>query len=430
MVETFDFIVIGGGICGLQIGALLSRHGKVLLLEGHESLGGRAIVHDFHGFRLDFGPHPVRFGPKSSLAQTMREIGHPVQFTNPGLMYTYLANGDHQIFPSGIKGILKSKMISKLHLLQFLTRGKKQLSQNRRKMLETSLQQYYQQESLNPALFRFLKMASASMQVNPFPERSSIGELLLNFFQVLKKKSVFYPLGGWTNFIEPLASVIRQKGEIHTKSNVTQIIIEHGTAVGVKVGNQIIQGKFIISSIPVQNLFLILDPSCCDPRFVTRCNTLRPTAGICLDFCLKYPITSETLVFFEEIPSLGICSTNLSPNLAPPGKSILSFFSPCDQNIIKDEIARQRYYQEFRRMIIQTYPTLPDAIEYERPLFLSMVDGVEIAIDQHRENRPGIQDTKITNLYLTGDSVGGEGAGGDVGHTSVRECYDLIRKRF
>ena len=57
-----------------------------------------------------------------------------------------------------------------------------------------------------------------------------------------------------------------------------------------------------------------------------------------------------------------------------------------------------------------------------------MVDGVEVNTEQHRFKRPSNHVPGISNLFITGDSVGGEGAGGDVGHTSVRACYEKILK--
>ncbi len=55
-----------------------------------------------------------------------------------------------------------------------------------------------------------------------------------------------------------------------------------------------------------------------------------------------------------------------------------------------------------------------------------MIDGVEVNTEQHRLKRPGNEIKEISNLFITGDSVGGEGAGGDIGHTSVRNCYEII----
>ena len=75
-----------------------------------------------------------------------------------------------------------------------------------------------------------------------------------------KKKSVFYPEGGWNDFFLNLQSVIQKNdGEIRLKSEVSHIIIKNGVAIGVEVNGKFIRSNYVISTIPVQNLFNILD---------------------------------------------------------------------------------------------------------------------------------------------------------------------------
>ncbi len=58
IATNFDYIVLGAGIAGLHIGALLSQHGKVVVLEKTNEIGGRAKLVEKDGFKLDFGAHP------------------------------------------------------------------------------------------------------------------------------------------------------------------------------------------------------------------------------------------------------------------------------------------------------------------------------------------------------------------------------------
>jgi phytoene dehydrogenase-like protein len=426
---NYDFIVIGGGICGMQISALCSTLGKVLVLEKGSNIGGRARVLERDGFKMDFGCHPIRFGPKSSIAQTLMDVGiSNIDYISPGLTHAYLANGEKQIFPSGIKGVIKTKMIPKIKVILLFLKIIKGVKKNIDALYGVSVEKWCVDNHVDLSIKRFLVMGSASMQVNPFETRSSIGELFQNIVNVLKKGSVFYPRGGWGVFFSGLASVIKKNGEIRCNSEVTKIIVEDGVAVGIQLGNEVIKANKIVSTIPVQFLFKILNKSLVNPNIVQRYERLRPTAGICIDFCLSKRITDDNLVFFEEPPSYGFIPSNLSPEVAPSGKQLMCFFNPCDLEIIKDTDRRKKQYEAFKAAIFKVYPDIESNVEFERPLFLEMVDGVEIAIDQHRKNRPMLGEINIKNLYLTGDSIGGEGAGGDVGHTSVRQCFDLIKK--
>ncbi|MHA1339112.1 MAG: phytoene desaturase family protein [Promethearchaeota archaeon] len=466
LLDTYDFIVIGGGICGLQIGALCSSLGKVLLLEKTSDLGGRVRILNHKGFLLEWGPHPVRFGPRSAIARTLRDIGvKNIKFIKPKIMYAYMNDGSKQIFPSSIKSALKTRMIPKLKTARVFLKLYKDYKKNPKKYLEMSLNEFFKQYNVDIRIQKFILIASASMQVNPFADRSSIGELLENFKQVLKKRSVYYPDGGWSVFIKNLKEKIeRSGGNILLNTEVKKIIVDNKIAKGVEViikgeskqdndaekakieneatitemapmhtikGNKrIFYGKRIISAIPIQNLFNILDPSLCSREFVEKSKSLRPTAGISIDFCLSRVITDETLIFIEDPPSFGFIPSNLSKIICPNGKSIMSFFMPTNLDVIMDKEKRQLAYQKFKNKIFAIYPKIKDNIEFERPLFLSMVDGVEIATDQNRLNRPKNDEHGINNLYLTGDSIGGEGAGGDIGHNSVREIFKKIKIEF
>jgi D-arginine dehydrogenase len=53
MTKTADFLIIGGGVAGLSIGARLARHGKVVLLEAEDAVGyhssGRSVTFSHYG---------------------------------------------------------------------------------------------------------------------------------------------------------------------------------------------------------------------------------------------------------------------------------------------------------------------------------------------------------------------------------------------
>lgn len=427
----YDFIVIGGGICGLQIAAQCSKLGTVLVLEKQTKLGGRARVVEKDGFLLDYGPHPVRYGPKSAIAKTARECDLDVNFIYPDISYVYMADGTRHVFPSGLKGYLKTKMIPRLKTISTFLKIYRKLKKDPEHMYNTSIKQFLDDNNVDERIRQFFLVGSASMQVNPFIDRSSIGELFENTMQVIKHKSVYYPDGGWSVFYDGFTNFIkRNNGKIELKKEVLEIIVDDGKVRGVRTEDGVIEAKNVVNTVPIQNLFDILDPKLASDEFVRKCENQRPTAGICIDFCLNTKLTDELLVFFEDPPAFGLIPSNLSPNVAPIGKSLMSFFIPTNVSTIKDNDKRTDEFDRFRETITSAYPELESHIEFERPLFLEMVDGIEIAVDQHRLNRVKPDELEIDGLYLTGDSIGGEGTGGDVGHTSVRECFQKIKRNL
>lgn len=429
MTNKYDYVIIGGGISGIHIGALLSQHGKVIIYEKSHEIGGRARVENIEGFKLDYGVHPIRFGPNSALGESLLELDKSISFVKPGTSWAFLKNGEKTVFPTGgLMAIVRSSMVPFISTLKLLLKIKNMDESDFHKLYDVSLEEWFDKESIRPQLRKFLKITSSAIQVNPFPERSSIGELLHNIRRVLEVGSVYYPKGGWESIFSQLIDVINHNnGIIKINSKVKEIIVERGRCIGVKVDDEIINANHVISTIPVQYLFSILDEELCSENFIKKCKNLRPTAGISLDFLLNQKISDlDGMIFFDDPLSFGFIPSNLSYEVAPEGKSLMSFLRIVNWEDIKNKDTADRLYHEFRDNIIKFFPKIKKHLLKERPLFLEMVDGVEININQHQYKRPNNKIEGLANFWMCGDSVGGEGAGGDVGHTSVRDCYQKI----
>ena len=94
-------IIVGAGINGLLLGALLAHDGdEVTVFEKNSFPGGRALLLERDGYVMDYGVHLTRFGPESALAKIMRQIGHAVSFTKLGTSYLIDQNGKKVLFPT------------------------------------------------------------------------------------------------------------------------------------------------------------------------------------------------------------------------------------------------------------------------------------------------------------------------------------------
>jgi oxygen-dependent protoporphyrinogen oxidase len=71
-------VVIGGGLCGLMLGYLLSKQHEVLVLEASERPGGLVQTHFENGYLLERGPHGFQGTPE--MLQLLQELGlEPIQ---------------------------------------------------------------------------------------------------------------------------------------------------------------------------------------------------------------------------------------------------------------------------------------------------------------------------------------------------------------
>jgi phytoene dehydrogenase-like protein len=428
----FDCVIIGAGICGLEFGSLLAHDGlRVLVLEKLHHYGGRAFLWREGGFCVDNGIHLIRFGYGSATARVFRQLGLDLRLTVLGESYVLDEDGLIKDFPTNPSDFLTSKLLSPeegflaLQLMAKMRRG------NPMDLLETSVSDWMNHQGVSGGVRKYLTLLAASMQVCPFMDRASMGEWILNLQAGAKKgQSVMYPARGWEEIYEALAGVIRRNGEIRTGTKADSVEVRDGRALGVRVGDETIEAGNVVINLPCQELFTVLDESLVAPAFAELCKNQRPTAGVVLDYGLKHSVCEDSGLWYVWDPmSFGMFTSNLCAEVAPLGKQLLTWFSPTRLEDIQNPDKARSRSQDVEETLFRLFPQLEDAIEWRRVQHLPMVDGAEINVDQHRHKRPGHSIPGIHGLYMVGDSLCSPGAGGDVGHESVLECYKEVTGR-
>lgn len=447
-----DVIIVGAGIGGLQLAALLASDGsRVTVLEKLSRIGGRAVVWEKDGFQVDHGIHLIRFGSASATAKVFRHLGRDIEFRPLDRSYARLADGRVVTFPTDPKGFLTTRLMSKRERLAALSvivrlRGLGAIARvtanlplprilrafDAGRLLDTSVEAWLDDLGIRGGLRLYFLLVCASMQVCPNLARASAGELLFNIQSVLTKGiSVTYPTRGWRQIFDTLQEVIELCGEIRTGTEVKRVIVEGNTARGVELtSGECLTAPTVVVSLPSQTLFDVLDEAQVPASFARTCKGQRPTSGVVLDYGLSRRICEDSgLWYLVEPLSFGMFTSNLCPDMAPPGKQLLTWLQPTELEEVTDKQGAKRAEERLEAALFRTFPGLEDAIEWRRAMHLEMVDGVEVNTAQHRHRRPGYRVPGINGLFLVGDTLAGGGAGGDVGHESVLECYRAMTGR-
>ncbi len=426
----YDTIIVGGGVTGLQLGALLSADGeKVLILEKSSRLGGRAAVKKKDGYTLDYGIHLVRFGPKSALAETCRRLGHEVEFLPLGTSYVKDQDGKVKVFPTGPKAFLTSKLFTFKERLKIIALISKLRKADHSSLVNQSVAEWMDEYNLAGGLRRYFHLVSASMLVCPFIEKASVGELLINTQKVLKVGiSVMYPKGGWQPLIDLFVDKVNEKGEVRKGAPVEKVAVTDGKASGVYVKGELIAARKVVLSLPALELDKLLE-GVAESSFVETCRRTVPTAGIVLEYGLSESVSDITgLAYMYKPMSFGIFTSNVEPAMAPPGKQMLTWLLPLPAEMFDDKKAIKRQEKALEQALFEFFPGLKDKQEWRRILHLPVVDGVEVNINQTIDRRPSFLVPDVEDLFLVGDSTASPGAGGDVGHESVHCSYEVIKK--
>jgi phytoene dehydrogenase-like protein len=89
-MKSYDAIVIGGGISGLGVAALLSKKGyRTVLLEKESILGGRSTSFPYRGYTVDIGLHAIASYSSSGIERLVREVETTLELIpiKPSLMH-------------------------------------------------------------------------------------------------------------------------------------------------------------------------------------------------------------------------------------------------------------------------------------------------------------------------------------------------------
>jgi len=75
-LSDYDIVIIGSGVGGSAVGALLaSKKLNTLLIEKNEIIGGRCSTYEKNGFKIDVGVHSFARSDKGPLGKVLEMIG-------------------------------------------------------------------------------------------------------------------------------------------------------------------------------------------------------------------------------------------------------------------------------------------------------------------------------------------------------------------
>src|SRR3990172_12935237 len=105
--DSYDIAVIGSGIGGLSVAALLAREGyKVLVTERFRLLGGRCSTVNLNGYLVSTGAIALERG--GILEQTFTDVGAAFPVKRPDPQMAFYLNGRTLVTPpkGGLRWLL------------------------------------------------------------------------------------------------------------------------------------------------------------------------------------------------------------------------------------------------------------------------------------------------------------------------------------
>ncbi|MFX1449471.1 MAG: phytoene desaturase family protein [Promethearchaeota archaeon] len=472
--DKFDVLIVGGGVGGTAIGALLAHSGfKIKLFDKNKIIGGRCTTYEHKGFKIDLGVHLFGVAENGYLGDVCRLIDMPnaikwVIARNPRPILNYC--GERRIYSRDtMSGMLGSKKEGKK---ESESKNKEKDAGNKfwsdcmnmpmaqiEELYYTKLANFVSKYSKNPMLLMFAgQICMQYFCVDPFV--ASAGEFIRCFQQVTKAKSSAYPIGGCIAIPAAYADAIKKYGgEVQMNAKVSKIVVEDDQAKGVELEDgSYFESDLIISNADIQNTVLnLIGEKYFPPEYIESVKKLKyATHCMAIKVALDKIVTDQKLIMYIPVPfkesfkmmpkkggreppekfgGMITSPSNFDPKLAPKGKQLIFFGSGCRPGLSQKEY--ERWGEGCMESLIECLPEIKGHVMWYRTDTPALVEqyageggniiGVAQTVKQIHERRPS-QITPIKGLYIVGCEAGGHGIGTELAANSAMELADIISK--
>ncbi|MFX1298468.1 MAG: phytoene desaturase family protein [Promethearchaeota archaeon] len=459
---TKSIIIVGGGVGGTAVGALLAHKGnKVQLFDKNSIIGGRCTTYEKNGFKIDVGVHLFGEGAKGPLQKVTELIEMPntIQWVlsrepRPLLCYkgkksVYSRMTMAQLLPPG-----ESENVMKF-FAECMSIRKKTINE----LYYTDLETYLNQYSTDPIFKAFIGMICAQYFCVP-PNVASTGEFIRSFRGVVSKRASAYPIGGCIAIPEAYVQGIRKYGgTVQLNAEVKRIIIEGDKATGVELQNGTSHfADIIISNADIKNTVENLVGKKFFPKeYIARVKNLTYAQHcLAIKVALDKKVTDQKLIMNvhidysdmesyaekiykgeipDEIGGMITVPSNYDPNLAPKGKQLI--FSG---TAISSDWRNYNWKKWGKRCLESLLKVIPEAEDHvmwyniDTPELVEKyagedgnIIGIGQTVDQVGERRPS-QISPLENLYIVGCEAGGWGIGAELAANSAIELANILTK--
>ncbi len=454
--EKKQVVIIGSGIGGSGIGALLAHRGhEVTVLEKLGFVGGRCCSREREGFIVDLGVHTFSQAGKGPLGEILRRCGKDdsrlIQWSytrNPTQKLSYLGKmvefpqqidqvgADTQAYLSVIKTIVSMPAEEILALY------------------ETGLKDWLTRHTTDPVIHNIFAYIAELYFIVPY-WRASAGEFIRSMQEQAKNRASGYPVGGCKVIPENYLKVVTDAGGlVRTGAEVKRINIEQGRATGVTLSSgETLPADIVISNADPQIMLRLAGEASFPPPYAARIRELEFTPGAyLLKFALSRKITEEKFIMHigdadansylktieagqvpEKVNLMMPVISNLDPTTAPEGRQLI---------IAGSFPAIEPDWDAWRRAVLASVKDIFPDIE-EQALFIEdtspetvdrlmgeggAVIGMSQSLDQVGDKRL-MQTTPVDDLYLVGAEAGGWGIGTELAAMSALELDELLSER-
>jgi phytoene desaturase len=476
-MADYDAIVIGAGLGGLSTGALISSQGlKTLVLEQSDIIGGCCSTFETGGYKFDVGASIVEvIQPLERLFEMLGgSLSDYLELIPCDPIYSFITDdGQRFSIPTDIDET--TELVRKIApedvegWKRFCSVGLAMIEEMMDAVMLSPMNTFPEAMMLaarNPRVMKFaptflrthqgvirsfyknpIMLQSAAFQSYFAGAPPELGSGVFGYIALSEHLGIYYPRGGMIGIPDGIAAAGRQYGmEVRTGQKVEKLLIENGTAFGVRLEDgSAVTSRLVVSNLNAQVTYLKLVGPNNLPKWAIKAigsyQNSMPCPMIYVGLDKKPELEAHHTIVTSSLESMNdvwnnyyklgiipetamslVCwPTEADPSLAPEGKHILNFLcnAPAPYSPKGDSWDRLKgWYREAAIKELETYvlPDVRDHIEYmevstpldfERRLLHPEggIYGLFSDMTSLAMFRPRSRSKAVRNLYLTGSST-------------------------
>jgi len=425
-----DIIIMGAGLAGCCLGALLSKSKmKTLILEECTELGGRAKFNYFYGVPLDYGIHAILLGKKSSISAILNEHDRKINIIDIG-MSIYRDGKFREFIGPSLKSTLRSELFNIREFLRVLR--KSVFKRDRKALFEESLETWIKRAKIKGNIVDFLKCVSIGLLVQKDFNKVPIGQILSYLNLTLKTRGlVGYPEGGWMGIWKELNKILEESShcELRLGEKINKINIDDGNLTLIETNKNIYEAKHYVCAFP-PNLLLergIIAENQIPETIKNSMKECKMVYGLNIDFLLSKKISdNKNLMFTINPPTLSSFPSNATPELSEEFAQVFTCFHPIGTQK-PDEKELKELFDWLENYYNDIFPELKRSTVHSRKLLVPVI-GAENSIEYNPLNRLSVNPPEFKNLFFIGDCIKVPGAGGETAMRSAFKLWKILKK--
>jgi len=397
-----DVLVVGGGMGGLAVAALVSRSGLgVHVLERATTLGGRAATHERQGFLFNEGAHALYRG--GAAARVLGTLGVAVAGRRPPARGLMVRGGRAYAMPSTLGAMLTTGLVGAAGKLEgarvFARLGGLDLEALAGERWSDWLASQVTDAPMRAALDAFARVATYANAPRDVSAGATLAQLRL-----AQNPGVAYLDRGWQPLVDGVAAVARARGvAITTGARVAHAEpTPNGWRVATTAGDVVHTRVLVLATGPATAAAVVEG----EPLASWAARAV-PARTACLDVALsRLPNARATFALGVDAPTY-LSVHSRTARLAPDGAPLVSTMKYLPPGEAPDA-ARDR--AELESLLDLLQPGWRDVV-VERRFLPSMVasNAIVLADGGGFAGRPTPRVPSVEGLYVVGDWVGGEG---------------------